>query len=530
LAEYEDEDFGHIRWWDDYEITGKTEATRLKQIAAREERLVKLYDYCKTDVEVERLAEKNLYPLSTEEREVYLLDQRINDRGIAVDIETTKAALNLIHQAAERAEARIAEITQGKVTTLSQVQRLSQWLSENGCTLPSLDKQNIAEALRADYPQHIKEVLNLRQLGSKSSTKKLLAILNMASAEGRIQGNLLYHGATTGRFSGKGVQLQNLPRPEILDNPEDAIEYLRQGNLDLIEICFGPIQIVVADVIRSLFMAGPGKVLYAADFAAIEVRVLAWIAGQEDLLNDFRTGSDPYLSFGSKMYGYQLNKTDHPKQRQLSKGVVLGAGFQMGANKFVLTCEKQGMIISFEEAEKAIKSYRSIYKRISNFWYEIERAAVKAVKNPDRVVNFKRLRLKMRDGNLRLQLPSGRVLNYPSAKVVQSMTPWGEAREVVEISAQNPVTRKWERNIMTPGTWTENVVQAIARDLMVASMQRLEANGYPVVLTVHDEVVSEVDEGFGSVAEFESLVAATPDWAETLPVKAEGWTGKRYRK
>ena len=818
MIDDDDDDLAHVRWWDDFEITGKTEATREKQRAEYLARLEKLYQYCRTDVEAERLAETKLYPLSPSERQVYLLDQTINDRGISVDLETTRMALELVEKAGGRLNERIAKITNGLVTTINQRDKMIQWFGMQGSHFTSLDKQGIVNALKdTSLPPQVREVLEIRQIGAKSSTKKLQAILNMADSEGRIHGNLLYHGASTGRFSGKGVQLQNLPRPEILKEPEDAIPYIKKGDIDLIEMCFGPVQTVAADVIRSLVMAAEGKVLYAADFAAIEARVLAWLAGQQDLVDQFANGDDVYLSFAGTVYGRKLNKKEHPRERQLGKaclaagtlvftdhglvpieqvtfdikvwdgeewvshlGVLsngikktlnlsgvwltqdhrvlcgerwmeaqqldwdfdlkrraletakgrlpspdissagaedsrrslssatvwiksiesnqirsreeephvvrfagtqpplflkpelmateqnartlpighdcsrelrglyvgaatqkihnstttagvglmstnrgsrtkdsffdtsslsttgtflssnwivsitnkgmcrvicgschaaktyatdvkcpkckrefstwkpvydivnagprnrfmvltkdgpllvhnclLGLGFGMGAPKFEMTIAKDQIFLPEGEAQRVVKLYRDTYSLIPKFWYALERAAMRAISNPNSVVTLRNMKFRMRDGNLRLLLPSGRALNYPEARVCKVKTPWGEMKNGVEISAVNALTRKWERTTISPGTFTENVVQAVSRDLMISSMFRLEEHNYPVLLTVHDEVVSEVDEGYGSVAEYEALVAATPDWAAGLPVKAEGWSGKRYRK
>ncbi len=527
----DDDDLAHVRWWDDYEITGKTEATREKQRAEYLARLEKLYQYCRTDVEAERLAETKLYPLSPSERQVYLLDQTINDRGISVDLETTRMALELVEKAGGRLNERIAKITNGLVTTINQRDKMIQWFGMQGCHFTSLDKQGIVNALKdTSLPPQVREVLEIRQIGAKSSTKKLQAILNMADSQGRIHGNLLYHGASTGRFSGKGVQLQNLPRPEILKEPEDAIPYIKKGDIDLIEMCFGPVQTVAADIIRSLVMAAEGKVLFAADFAAIEARVLAWLAGQQDLVDQFANGDDIYCNFASIIYGRPINKKDDPRSRQLGKASVLGLGYAMGASKFALTCAKDQIFLEEEEYKRVVTLYRETYSKIPRLWYALERAAMRAISNPNSVVTLRNMKFRMRDGNLRLLLPSGRALNYPEARVCKVKTPWGEMKNGVEISAVNALTRKWERTTISPGTFAENVVQAVSRDLMISSMFRLEDHNYPVLLTVHDEVVSEVDEGYGSVAEYEALVAATPDWAAGLPVKAEGWSGKRYRK
>ena len=531
MIDDDDDDLAHVRWWDDFEITGKTEATREKQRAEYLARLEKLYQYCRTDVEAERLAETKLYPLSPSERQVYLLDQTINDRGISVDLETTRMALELVEKAGGRLNERIAKITNGLVTTINQRDKMIQWFGMQGCHFTSLDKQGIVNALKdTSLPPQVREVLEIRQIGAKSSTKKLQAILNMADSEGRIHGNLLYHGASTGRFSGKGVQLQNLPRPEILKEPEDAIPYIKKGDIDLIEMCFGPVQTVAADVIRSLVMAAEGKVLYAADFAAIEARVLAWLAGQQDLVNQFASGDDIYCNFGSIIYGKPINKKDHARERQLAKGAVLGLGYAMGASKFALTCAKDQIFLEEEEYKRVVTLYRETYSKIPRLWYALERAAMRAISNPNSVVTLRNMKFRMRDGNLRLLLPSGRALNYPEARVCKVKTPWGEMKNGVQVMTVNSLTRKWEQTTISPGTFTENVVQAVSRDLMISSMFRLEEHGYPVLLTVHDEVVSEVDEGYGSVAEYEALVAATPDWAAGLPVKAEGWSGKRYRK
>ncbi len=258
--------------------------------------------------------------------------------------------------------------------------------------------------------------------------------------------------------------------------------------------------------------------------------MLAWIAGQDDLVRQFANGDDIYCNFASIIYNRPITKKNDPRARQLGKAATLGLGYAMGAPKFALTCAKDQIFLEEEEYKRVVTLYRETYHHIPKLWYALERAAIKAINNPTKVVTLRNMKFRMRDDNLRLLLPSGRALNYPKAKVEAVKTPWGETKQGVAIGAVNALTRKWERTVVSPGTFTENVVQAVSRDLMVESMFRLERHNYPVVLTVHDEVVSEVDEGYGDVAEYEALVAATPEWAAGLPVKAEGWSGKRYRK
>jgi DNA polymerase len=528
-----------VRWWDTLEITGKKQETKDKQVAKFNERLEGLYAYCINDVETERLAEKHLYPLSPEEREVYLLDQRINDRGISVDLKAVKAAIKIIEKASAKLEKQVARITKGAVTSLNQRDKIIEWCASRGITMLSLDKQNVAaELAMKDLPHDVRQVLYARQVGGKSSTAKLKKILEQADEHGRIHGNLLYHGATTGRFSGRGVQLQNLPKPEILGNPkapiyiepEDVIPYILKGDDDEIDLVFGPPFVIVADTIRSMVTAAEGKVLYAADFSQIEVRVLAWLAGQNDLLEGFINEADIYVDFASKIYGRKIDKKVDPKARQLGKLCVLGLGFQMGASKFKVSCTKENIVVSDEEAARIVKLYRSTYSKISSFWWNIEKAAIRAVRNPNSTITLGHLKFKMRDGNLRMRLPSGRVLNYPNARIERTTTPWGEQKDSVVIKAQNTLTRKWEDATLTPGILAENATQAVARDVMVEAMFRAEEYGYDVLLTVHDELIAEILAHLGSVEEFERIVARVPKWAPGLPIKAEGWRNFRYKK
>jgi hypothetical protein len=209
---------------------------------------------------------------------------------------------------------------------------------------------------------------------------------------------------------------------------------------------------------------------------------------------------------------------------------ILGLGFQMGASKFKQSCVKDNIILSDEEAARIVKLYRSTYSKISSFWWNLEKAAIRAVRNPNSTITLGHLKFKMRDGNLRMRLPCGRALNYPNAKVVKSTTPWGEQKDAVQIMAQNALTRKWEEAVLTPGILAENATQATARDVMIAAMFRAEEHGYPMLLTVHDELIAETDADFGSVKEFEKVVSVAPDWAVGLPIKSEGWRNFRYKK
>lgn len=522
---------GSLLWWDELIIKGKTEATRQKEILKHHTMMERLYAYCRQDVETEREAATHLYPLSENERGVFLMDQRLNDRGIKADLETTDACFEIIEKSLAKLDAEIATVTGGRVTGVSQAEKLTSWFASQGLYLAGVDKVSIAKALKDEnLDANVRRALMIRKEGAKSSTAKLKSIRAQArTSDGRVQGNLLYHGATTGRWAGKGVQLQNLIKAEILKLPEKAIAFILKRVPELLELLFGPPMTIVADSLRGLFMAKEEHDLIAADFNAIEARVLAWLAGEKELVEIFQNDGDVYCAFASRIYGRTITKKDK-KERQYGKTCILGLGFQMGAKKFLGTCEKDEIFLTEEEAKRVVTLYRNTYKKISAYWKNINDATVRAVQKPGNVITFGKIKLTMRDSNLRIMLPSGRVLNYPEAKVVQHTTPWGAVVPAVEISAQNAVTRKWERTVVTPGTWTENVVQAIARDLMVDAMIRMEYRGYAPVLSVHDEAVSEIPEGFGSVEEYEKIMEEKPAWGLDIPIKAEGWRGKRYRK
>jgi DNA polymerase len=285
--------------------------------------------------------------------------------------------------------------------------------------------------------------------------------------------------------------------------------------------------------IRPMFMAAPGKDLIACDFASIEARVLLWLAQDEDALGVFRRGEDIYCDMASFIYGRPITKKDKA-ERQLGKTAILGIGYQMGAKKFLETCAKDpdlralGGPVPAATAERVVNGYREKFALVKRLWTETNRAAVQAVQTRQPVA-VGRVKFAVWGGFLHCRLPSGRLLSYCNPYIETVETGSG-LREQLGFWSVNSITKKWERTKTYGGKLGENIDQATSRDLMAEAMLRVEAAGYPVVLTVHDEVVSEVDEGFGSVEAYEALMVQTPAWAEGIPVAAEGWRGKRYRK
>jgi DNA polymerase bacteriophage-type len=511
-------------WWDD------------------SDKLSRLYTYCMQDVRVERAVAKKLRRLSKFERAVYLLDQRINDRGVGLDTELIDAAQKLVLTAAKRADEEIRELTGGEVLSVRKVADLTSWLQARGVELDDVRKNTLRDLLARDDVADIeREVITLRAEGAKSSTAKLTAMQKAADTDGRARGLLLYHGAATGRWAGKLIQPQNFPRP-MVKRVEQFIPDVLAGDFDYISMQH-PVLGVLSSMLRSMLVATPGHRYVAADFSQIEARVVAWIAGQDDLVELFASGGKIYETMAAYIYGMTVDEVGKDSvERQIGKNTVLGCGFGMGWKTFKAQVQLQtGIELSDKDAQRAVKTYRRMYSLIRRFWYDIEAAAMTAVHGPGRLVTCGRndsIQYLSSGDALWCILPSKRTLCYMrpqiSTRTFEYEDEDGVAQKITKDSLSfkgvNAVTRRWERQWSFGGHLTENVVQAMARDIMATAMLRVEQAGYPVVLTVHDEVVTDTPVGHGSLDEFVQLVQTLPRWADGLPVAAEGWEGERYRK
>lgn len=515
---------GKIEWWD------------------TPDRVERLRAYCATDVVVERELDHLLRPLSEDERRVWLFDARMNQRGVAVDMRLVKHAGLVLEESLRQYNVELELLTEGKASTVNKVVGIKDWVRSRGFDLAKLDKQVVRDTLAdSSIPPDVRRVLKIRQEAGKSSTAKLLAFVQRTSDDRRMRENLMYHGASTGRWTGKGVQLQNLPRPEMKKGAvAEAIEVLRDAQLSTedklqrIEMFYGPVPSVVADCLRGCIVAGKGKKLYVSDFAAIEARVLAWAAQQKDLVQLFASGGKVYETMAAMIFRCAIEDIARDSfERQLGKKTVLGCGYGMGAEKFLDTCAKDGIVITLEMAEHAVATYRELYARIRAFWYELEDAAVAAVREPGRVFRAGPIRFASDNAWLRYGLPSGRKLWFREPRVEMGMTPWGKRKEQVSFMCTNPVTKQWTRQRTYGGEICENVVQAMARDLLAHGMLSIEERfGMEMVLSVHDEVVFEADENCSvTVDEFEAALTSLPAWAKGCPVAAaDGYTASRYRK
>lgn len=489
-------------------------------------RMKRLAEYCARDVEVERELDHLLKPLSPFLKDLWCLTEVINDRGVEVD--THFAAEAIVHstQARRLLDREIIELSNSAVKTASNVPALRAWLKEKAILLPDTDDDSLAKKKIQEHlanptlPEDVRRVLEIRLEAGKTSVAKYQAMINRANADGRVRGNFMFHGAATGRYAGSGIQPQNLPRKTVKDWDEAT------ANLDGLSLDD------LSRMIRGTIKAKDAHTLVWADFAAIEARGIAWLAGADNLVQQFADGAKVYENMAALVYDAEpASIGSESMERQLGKQVILGAGYGMGAAKFQVTCEGYGMPVDAALAERAIRAYRETYPEIPAFWSALENAAKSAVQRPNKAFAVGKITYQVQEGWLLCRLPSDRVLHYAAPRIVEVESKWG-TKEVLQYDAVHPMTKKWGPEITWGGKLAENVTQATCADLIMGAMLALEKANYPVVLTVHDEVVCEVPDAVVPFARraIPKIMCAPPKWAGGFPIKAEVKTGKRYGK
>lgn len=494
-------------------------------------RLQRLGEYCRQDVEVERELFARLPPLPRFEQALWELSSRINTRGFHVNRAFAQAARKILETAAPEIDAEITEITNGAVTTISQLVRLLSWLREQGCDLDDLNRKTIENQLQADdLSLQVRRALELRLAGAQAAVKKIDALLLRAGDDDRVRGSYRYHGAATGRFSGEGLQPQNMKRPTI--DMEAAIAAVATGDYHHVKTLYPRPLAIVGDCSRAMISAAPGHTLVGADFSAIESRVLAWVAGEAWKLETYRRfdatndpTDEPYCQTACRIFRVKSGTyTKDSPERAVGKVCDLAFGYMGGINAWR---KFEPDRFTDEEVKKFCSEWRASHPAIRKLWYAIDRAALVAVRERGRIARCESIAIKSVGGFLLLKLPSGRKISYPLPRAVGD----AERQHVTFLdNAAGQFTECRGGQGAYGGLWTENVVSGIARDLLAEAMLRIEAAGYPIVLHVHDEIVAEVPEGFGSLDEFTKLMIRKPAWALDLPIAAKAWSGKRFTK
>jgi DNA polymerase len=491
-------------------------------------KLARLYEYCKQDVRVEREVYQRIGSLPESEQKVWLLDAIINKRGLYLDATLLDNAIDFAVEIKATIPKQIAQATDGAVVSINQFTQLSRWLCEHGCDVPNVQKDTLEAALgREGLTPSVRQVIRLRLAGAQAATSKLPKMRACRGDDGRIRGQQKYHGAHTGRFSSTGVQAHNFKKAKTADL-QAAIDAVCTGNLQEFLRRYPNALAVLGDIGRAVIAAAPGHQMLAGDFSSIESRVLAWLAGEQWKIDTYHnydeTGDikyELYCLMASQALGRNVTPEDEAG-RHVGKTYELSFSFGGGLGAWRKFDDSD--TYSDAQVEDFKRTYRQNHPATKQFWYGLDRAAQYCVltRKPHK---FNRLSFEMDGSTLLLALPSGRQLSYPETHIGP-----GKFEGTRELKHKSNANGQWVERGAWYGKLTENVVQATARDIMVAAMLRLEKAGYPVVLTVHDEIVCEVPDGFGSPDEFHRILTMVPEWAKGLPIAAKARNGKRFAK
>ena len=479
--------------------------------------------YCKRDVDVEKSIRRKLhnFPIPESEMELYRLDQRINDRGVLVDMGLVEQAIACERLHKEVVTKRAYELT--GLENPNSVAQLKGWLGDMGMEAESLSKKAVAEMI-AETDGEVEELLRLRLLMAKTSVKKYEAMERSVCSDGRVHGLLQFYGANrTGRFAGRLVQIQNLPQNHIPDL-ELARELVKQGRFEDIELLFDSTPNVLSELIRTAFIPKPGCRFVVADFSAIEARVMGWLSGEEWVLDVFRGDGKLYEMTASRMFGIPMAEIGKGSPER-AKGKVASLACQYGGSTGALvSMGALDMGLTEDELPLLVAAWRKANPHMVQFWWDVDAAAIKAVTEKQRT-KVGRIIFEYKSGILFITLPSGRKLSYVKPRM--AVNRFGRDGLTYEGISEN---KKWSRIETYGPKLVENIVQGTARDLLAEAMLRVEEKGYPIVMHCHDEIIAEVPEGTGSVDEMCEVMAVQPEWAEGLPLRADGYQCNFYQK
>ena len=476
--------------------------------------------YNMRDVETEMGIQQRLakFPVPDQVWEEYHIDQEINDRGVRLDMELVRSAIDMDTRSRQELTTVMKRMT--SLENPNSVQQMKQWLSDNGMETESLDKKAVAELLK-DAPAELREVLSLWQQLAKSSVRKYQAMENTVCSDSRARGMFQFFGAArTGRFSGRNIQLQNLPQNHLPDLAE-ARALVRAGDFDAVKLLYEDVPDTLSQLIRTAFIPREGAQFLVADFSAIEARVIAWYAGETWRQKVFEKGGDIYCASASQMFKVPVEKhgiNGHLRQKGKIAELALGYGGSVGALKAMGAIE---MGLTEEELPPLVDAWRQSNPRIVEFWWAVDRAVMEAVRYKHSTSSYG-LTFSCRSGMLFITLPSGRSLAYVKPKIGTNKF-GGECITYEGVGA----TKKWERLDSYGPKFVENIVQATARDILCYAMRTLRCCS--IVMHIHDELVIEADPRMSLDAVCEQM-GRTPPWATGLLLRADGYATPFYKK
>lgn len=480
--------------------------------------------YVAQDVRTEMSIAEELapYPIADSEWELWALDQNVNDRGVGIDMDLVRAALLLDEETSAVAKEQLKTLT--GLDNPNSVMQLKKWLGEQGLQVQSLGKEQVTEILAdAETPNLVREALLLRQATSNSSIKKYDMLNNATCQDDRIHGILQFYGATrTGRWAGRLLQVQNLPRGSLKPHELAAArEFVKNRDMEALDIIWGDVPEVLKSLIRSALVPSEGHEFIVSDFSAIEARVIAWFAGETWVLDTFREGRDIYKATANQMFHLGgVDKVDK-SMRQRGKVATLALGYQGGTGALqAMGALKMG--IKEDELQGLVNAWRAANPNIVKFWRRVEAAAKRALEFGTKVsLRGTGISFYVRDTFLMIGLPNGRSITYANATLEDGR---------IRYEGKSMTSSTFQKLDTYGGKLVENIVQATARDVLAESMLRLEKLGYKIVAHVHDEVILDVPKGVTNIDEINEQMAINPEWTDGLPLAAAGFRSDFYMK
>lgn len=499
-----------------------------------DKRFKKLYYYCRKDVDTEYALSQFLKPINENEWFYWFMDQKINNRGIYVDLKGIKAAIRLNEKIELQAGNQLKKLTGGFVQKATEVPKMKVWAKKQGVTLKSLSKDKLPALIKnKSIPKKVRRIIKIRDENNKSSISKLNKMIDCVNEDGRIRDYLLFYGAHTGRWTGTLVQTTNLPQGSLkYAEVVQAIKAIKKGDLETIKRLGKPLD-VISSCIRGFFCAPKGKELICGDYSSIEAALVLWVAGEKRAVDQIKNGRDIYKELAAEIHSKPV-KEINDKERGNGKRGILGGGYGMGWRKLKADAlEKYGVVLSDEICQAIIAAYRSKYSKVPEVWKAFEKAAIDCVfhKKNTRVEGIDLdIRFKCKGRFLLMRLPSGRILSYYKPRLT-----YGKFDKLqLTYMGLHSQSKQFVKKYVWGGVIFQNSIQSMARDAMVYGMQNVEnTKTYDVLLNVYDEVLSECNKGAGDRAEYAGLLTRVEPWAEGAPIimkPKDIWIGKRYRK
>lgn len=489
--------------------------------------------YNRYDVLAERAIDEQLPDLKPHELKRWKLNQKINDRGVPIDVKSAKIIYPKVVEAQSRLADEISTITNQRILRPTMTKRIVTFLNERNVNIPNCQADTIDEALAGKFGQVdevSQKILEIRKHAGKSSVGKFKRFIDMSDGEGLIKGTLVYRGTHTGRDISKDINVLNLAKPTVeYESTDQLVKELVEWPIEKIQEKYGSYLKAASSVIRMMIAAPTGKKLVQSDFSSIEARLVFWFADCQQGLQMYRDKIDAYIKMATTIYSKSYDDVDDG-ERFAGKQAILGCGFGLAWKGFQNTCLQYGVELPDDLCKKVIDAYRGDFPEVVKLWNDVENAATSAVKNPGSAYQIPNGKIKfmVKGKFLYMLLPSGSMMAYPFPKIEIVTTPWGSRKPAVTYRTQN--NGQWVRTSTYGGKLTENFIQSSCRDLLENAKQNCEDVGIPVLFTVYDELIVQMNDDDLDIPKFEAALVDLPAWLADFPMDVESKILTRYTK